>query len=366
MERLVISIARILFSKNIPFCIYRFPNEQKISIALDKTLLEANNRKTFWFAPFIANNSNEDIFFVVLNADEINESFLNFAQSLPQQKEIHSNLPNATTKAQYFHRIQLYLEEIHKGNLDKAVLSRVILEEKPQDFNPIDFFLKLANDYPDTFIHFSQHPTSGIWIGATPELLIKKQENKFYIMALAGTQARHKAGLKYNWHSKEIEEHQMVNQHIEQVLKKYACAVLDKKALQTVESAQVAHLKTDYIFEETKSIELASLLKDLHPTPSIGGLPVKNGIDCILQHEGYDRKYYCGFIGETNFSETTNLYINLRCLQVGKEHLAIYVGGGITAASNPEDEWKETILKSKTMSEKIQSNTIKLENGIVG
>ena len=45
MERLVISIARILFSKNIPFCIYRFPNEQKINIAIDKTLLEANYRK---------------------------------------------------------------------------------------------------------------------------------------------------------------------------------------------------------------------------------------------------------------------------------------------------------------------------------
>ncbi len=184
-------------------------------------------------------------------------------------------------------------------------------------------------------------------------------------MALAGTQARHPAGLEYKWHSKEIEEHQMVNQHIEQVLKKYACAIIDKKALQTVESARVAHLKTDYIFEETKKTELAALLKDLHPTPSIGGLPVKNGIDCILQNEGYDRKYYCGFIGETNFSDTTNLYINLRCLQVGKDHLAIYVGGGITAASNPEDEWNETILKSKTMSEKIQSNTIKLENGIV-
>ncbi len=184
MERLVISIARVLFSKNIPFCIYRFPNEQKINIAIDKSLLEANYRKTFWFAPFITNHSNEDIFFDVLNVDEINESFLNYIQSLPLQKEIKSNLPNPTSKAQYFHRIQLYLEEIHKGNLDKAVLSRVILEDKPQDFHPIDFFLKLAKDYPDTFVHFSQHPISGIWIGATPELLIKKQEIKFYIMAI--------------------------------------------------------------------------------------------------------------------------------------------------------------------------------------
>ncbi|HUN02359.1 MAG TPA: chorismate-binding protein, partial [Niabella sp.] len=60
-----------------------------------------------------------------------------------------------------------------------------------------------------------------------------------------------------------------------------------------------------------------------------------------------------------------DLYINLRCMQVGKDKIAIYTGGGITAASDAEEEWQETILKSKTVAEKINpSKTMKLNETI--
>jgi len=362
----MLSIARVLFSKNIPFCLYRFPNEQHFRLAIDIMYIDKNqNRKTFWFAPFYSVSDNEDIFLSVIDEHELSESFIQYIQDLPEQKPIEVGLPDETAKEQYFRQIEAFLSEIKSGRLDKAVLSRVLYQEKPLDFNAVDFFLTLAAAYTNTFVHLSQHPKSGIWVGATPELLVKKSSKEMYIMALAGTQARQSAGTKYTWRPKELEEHLMVNKHIEQVLEKYNYSILTKDELHTVESASVAHLRTDFVFKENQTIDLKSLLKELHPTPSVGGLPVKNGIECILKHEGYNRSYYCGFLGETDFENTANLYINLRCLQVGKNHLAIYVGGGITAASNPDEEWEETILKSKTMTEKIQPEIIKSTHGIV-
>lgn len=189
-------------------------------------------------------------------------------------------------------------------------------------------------------------------MGATPELLLRKRGTDFYTMALAGTQARQPEA-SYQWREKEKEEHEMVGRHIEEVFENNRCSLLRKGTTETIESGKVAHLKTDYVFHETSAGSLKKLLSELQPTPAVGGLPVRESVDSILKQEGYDREYYCGFLGETDFSQTADLYTNLRCMQIGKEKIAVYAGGGITAASDPQEEWEETILKSKTMMEKI-------------
>jgi len=151
-----------------------------------------------------------------------------------------------------------------------------------------------------------------------------------------------------------MEEHRMLWAHTEKVFEANGCRLLKREGPNTIASGQVAHLSTDYIFEETSDVNIRKLLMELHTTPAVGGLPVDKGIDCILEHEGYDRKYYCGFIGQTDFLHTADFFVNLRCMQIANTHIAIYVGGGITAASDPQEEWQETIMKSKTMVEKIQ------------
>jgi len=360
-----ITAAKILFSKNIPFCIYRFPGEKIFHLAIDSIFVESKERKTLWFAPFDASADNVDIFMSVIDEIELTTTFINNLQNISQQNKINTTLSRETSREDYDNSFRKYLQEIEKGDLKKAILSRVIYQEKPLDFHPVDFFVKLAIDYSDAFVHLSQHPASGMWIGATPELLIQQSSDQLHVMALAGTQARHSKQQPYHWRPKEEEEHRMVNEHIENVLRKFNCRILKKEGPITTEAAYVAHLKTDYTVEANKS-DLKAFLKELHPTPAVGGLPIKKGMECIRNFEGYNRSYYCGFIGETDFNTEVNLFINLRCMQVGEDKLAIYVGGGITAASDPEEEWQETILKSKTMMDKIQTQTTLLKDGIVG
>ena len=69
----------------------------------------------------------------------------------------------------------------------------------------------------------------------------------------------------------------------------------------------------------------------------------------ILENENYDRAFYSGFLGPIHVKNRSQLFVNLRCMQLKQEHALLYVGGGITQDSVPEAEWEETVLKSKTL-----------------
>lgn len=352
LNETIISVARTLLLKNIAFCIYRYPEKGEYRLAIDPKYRPHEQDLSFWMAPFTPRSEAKNIFLSVIRNEFLNEAFLLQMQALPAQEGFSVGLPAETSKEEYFMRLKALLKDIHSNRIQKAILSREFNINKPEGFDPLDCFECLAGDYPQTFVHFSHHPKSGMWMGATPELLLKKRDSELSIMALAGTQAR-KNGETYRWREKEKEEHAMVGQHIEAVFEKYGCTLIKKNGPEVIESGRVAHLKTDYLYQDNAGIVIKEFLAELHPTPAVGGLPVDTGVDCILEHEGYDRRYYCGFIGETDFSKRADLYINLRCMQIGEEKIAIYVGGGITAASDPQEEWDETILKSKTMIEKI-------------
>ncbi|KXK39555.1 MAG: chorismate-binding protein [Saprospiraceae bacterium] len=353
MNDIIITITRILFEKNIPFVVYRFPYEQRYHLAIGQEQLSHNPDKFFWMAPFCALSEAKDVYWGIVRDEDINPKLIDYIKSLSPQPEVYAlALPQETTREQYFDRIEAYLTEIRSGKLDKAILSRVVYEDRLPEFDPVDTFTTLTEDYPNTFVHLSLHPDSGIWMGATPELLLEKQDEAISIMALAGTQAR-QDGSEYSWRAKEMEEHLMVGQHIEEVFSEFDCVMEEKIGPHTLVAGRVAHLATDYRFKEQGTLHLKEFLKVLHPTPAVGGLPADKGIGCILEHEGYDRKYYCGFVGETDFVSMANLYINLRNVQIGQDKIAIFVGGGITSSSNPDEEWNETIMKSKTMIEKL-------------
>lgn len=256
------------------------------------------------------------------------------------------------------------MQDIRSGVLEKAILSNVFYENTPENFDPFYCFEGLSQSYPDTFVHLLVHPNAGIWLGASPELLLKKKDEEVAIRAIAGTQPR-KESKVYQWRRKEMEEHLVVGRHIEQVFQKFGFKLTEKTGPHDVETGSVAHIATDYLYKARQAIELKPLLRELHPTPAVGGWPAKKSVDYILEQEGYDRKYYCGFIGETDFEHNANFYINIRNMQIGKDKIAIFAGGGLTADSDPEEEWQELMMKSKTMSEKIQPENTRQQHGVI-
>ena len=122
-----------------------------------------------------------------------------------------------------------------------------------------------------------------------------------------------------------------------------------EKGPYSARAGELAHLKSDFRFTLPDNQKLGDLINLLHPTPAVCGLPKEDAYQFILQHEGYDRSYYSGFIGWISPSGHTDLYVNLRCMNIHADTYTLFAGGGLLASSKLEEEWNETEDKMNTM-----------------
>ena len=111
-------------------------------------------------------------------------------------------------------------------------------------------------------------------------------------------------------------------------------------------AGEIIHLNKDFNFN--LDIDYLSFVKTLHPTPAIAGIPLDKSLAIIQDLEIHNRELYCGFLGTVD-SKNCDLKVNLRCARLSAKEVQIFVGGGITSKSNPNDEFKETEIKSQTL-----------------
>lgn len=241
---------------------------------------------------------------------------------------------------QYRQLVLRTVEEINKTDIRKIVISRVKIIENP-NYRLFELFLRLTEMYPSALVYFWNDPKGETWMGATPELLLSKNGNRLKTVSLAGTKKP-----EAEWTAKEIDEQQIVTDYILDAMKDLPN--LESKGPETVSAGKFQHLKSYISATAPDDLNLPELLEKLHPTPAVCGLPKKEAFDFIIQNEGYKRGFYTGYIGFEN-QDSSEYFVNLRCAQIFRESLSIYVGGGITADSQPDREWDETEMKSGTV-----------------
>jgi len=353
------------YKLELPFVMYRQPKNDVVKGQLQpSTIIEYSKdfqEKGFVFAPFDA--SKKAIIFSYASAEAIScrqEPFdLNFEFNDHQEEE--------EEQLRYEKLIEKTISTIQDTGLEKVVMSRK--KEVVTPTKPFLYFKKLLAAYPDAMVYCWYHPFVGMWIGASPETLVKTEGTRLKSMALAGTQV-YDGTTHVIWGEKEKEEQAMVTRAIVDGLSQITeVSNLQVEEIQTIRAGNVLHLKTN-ISASFKPESLQKIINQLHPTPAVCGLPYKMAYDYILKEENYERSYYTGYLGELNLqyvrnrntrkrnvensayqsvSTQTNLYVNLRCMQVFKNRLEIYIGGGITKESQPKAEWEETQRKAETM-----------------
>lgn len=358
------------YTNNLPFVAYSKPEDSILKALLqnDDTLQTTQDFKGsgFVFAPF--DDSGETVLIPLEHSETItsevkisllNNSSQNKIDATTIGKEAHINL------------VEQGVSSIEKRLMQKVVLSRC----ESVSFSERHFILvfkKLLQNYTNAFVYCWYHPKVGLWLGATPETLISAAGNRFKTMALAGTQ-HYQGSMDVTWNVKEKEEQQFVTDYIEACLKS-SVNNLSISETKTIKAGTLLHLQSN--ITGILNTELSTVLKKLHPTPAVCGLPVKQSKAFILENECYNREFYTGFLGELNLTETTsrntnrrnvennayssvktvsNLFVNLRCMQIKSNQALIYVGGGITKDSNPEQEWEETVSKAETMKRVLMS-----------
>jgi isochorismate synthase len=249
---------------------------------------------------------------------------------------------------------------IERGLFEKVVASRMKVVDLPETFDVALFFIRLTNLYPHALVSLVSSPSTGSWMGATPELLVSTdREMRFKTVALAGTKPL-LAGTDIRnvaWTQKDIEEQALVSRYIINCFKKIRLREYEEHGPRTAAAGNVLHLKTEYEvdMQATNFPQLGStMLRMLHPTSAVCGMPLAPAIDFLQKEEGYNRRFYAGFLGPVNVSGENHMYVNLRCMQLlPQQQASLYAGAGITRDSIPAKEWEETEFKMNTLLQAI-------------
>lgn len=273
----------------------------------------------------------------------------------PLQEEevaVHdSHIPDGTTRDEHRREVEC-IKAFLKSNPGKIVASRAIKIERRILLN--DTFNTLCEAYPDAFVFMFSTPQTGTWIGATPELLLRKDGNRVMTMALAGT--RH-AGESGEWDIKNKEEQQMVTEHITQMLSD-DCTTISYSHPHTLRAGNVEHICTDITATLSDKPHLEEILCRLSPTPAVCGSDRIESMRIIKETERHDREMYGGFCGPYELGGETAIFVNLRSAKCGDSAVCVYAGGGITLRSDADAEWEETEIKSKTIINKLKTSEV--------
>lgn len=336
--------------QQLPFVLYAKPNADRVIGVFQENdylyFLEDFSEKGFVFAPF----DGESIPFIPQTKSEV------YVEKISETDYIMS--PNPTfsideeAKVYFEALVAKGVGAIIKDEFKKVVLSRKEVVEV-NSFEMETVFKKLVAFYPTAFRYCFFHPKIGMWLGATPEQFLKINQKTLHTVALAGTQAA-TASNNVVWQDKEIEEQRLVTDYITQSLEDKV-SELTVSSPYSVKAGNLWHIKTDISATIDNESNLKEIIKTLHPTSAVCGLPKVAAKDFILQNEYYNREYYSGFLGELNIdlatfrTEQSDLFVNLRCMKRNGKQAELFVGCGITKDSIPEAEFMETVNKSMTM-----------------
>ncbi len=271
--------------------------------------------------------------------------------SKKQLYEVESN------HAAFVEMVNKGIARIEQGVMEKIVPSRIKHIQK--DFDLLEAFDKLCQRYPVAMVSLISTPEHGTWLGATPEVLVSIENNTiFKTVALAGTKAWHE-GIDCKsvaWTQKEIEEQALVERYIISCFKKIRLREYDEHGPKTIVAGNLMHLKSDFTVDmkATNFPQLGSvMLKLLHPTSAVCGMPIEPALQFLQDNEKYDRDLYSGYLGPVNIQNNTKLFVNLRCLQWQENTAILYAGAGVTIDSVAEKEWEETEMKMNTVLQTI-------------
>jgi menaquinone-specific isochorismate synthase len=246
-------------------------------------------------------------------------------------------------------------ELIGRGEIRKVVLAREVRVHAAQPFDPAAVFGALREVFPSCFTYCVGNGDRA-FIGASPELLVRRDGARAQTVALAGT-TRRSADPSIDDHlgeqllhsSKEREEQAIVTARIERTLDPVSLwvAAADEPVIVKVQNVQ--HLATPIraqLREPLTAVELAGLL---HPTPAVGGEPRERAVKLIPELEGLDRGWYAGPVGWMDLAGDGEFCVALRGGLLHDKAAHLYAGCGIVRDSDPAAELAETEIKLQTM-----------------
>jgi isochorismate synthase len=284
--------------------------------------------------------------------DELREATMPLLDPDPVER---TRVASAAPPSHYEQAVARAVERIRAGELEKVVLAREVRAHAPRDHDPAAVLGALRELFPACYCWCVGTPEAA-FVGASPELLVRRDGQRAQTVALAGT-TRRSADPAVDDHlgeqllnsAKDREEQAIVSRRIERTLAPVSLwvAAADDPVLVRVHNVQ--HLATPIraqLADPVPAVELAGLLL---PTPAVGGEPREAALPLIPALEGLDRGWYAGAVGWTDLAEDGEFCVALRCALLRGNVAHLYAGCGIVRDSDPAEELAESEVKLQAL-----------------
>ena len=243
------------------------------------------------------------------------------------------------------------VELIRAGELEKVVLAREVHVHAPREYDPAALFGVLREGFPSCFV-FCVGRGDGAFLGASPELLLRREGHRVSALALAGSMRRSAdpavddhLGEQLMHSEKDREEHAIVIRRIERTLRPHALWTAAPPEPTLVKVANIQHLGTPIRAQLAQPLDVIELLELMHPTPAVGGEPLARARPLIPALEGLDRGWYAGPVGWADATGDGEFCVALRCALLRGRIARCYAGVGVVRDSDPSAELAETEVK---------------------
>jgi salicylate biosynthesis isochorismate synthase/menaquinone-specific isochorismate synthase len=266
-----------------------------------------------------------------------------------------ARVAGAAPPAHYESAVARAVERIHAGELEKIVLAREVRVHAARELDPAPVFDALRAAFPACYC-WCTGAGNVAFLGASPELLVKRDGARAQTVALAGTTRRSAdpavddhLGEQLKQSAKDQEEQAIVARRIERTLAPVSLWVAAAEEPGLVKVQNVQHLATAIRAQLTEPLAALELAGLLHPTPAVCGEPGHTAAPLIPALEGLDRGWYAGGIGWTDLAEDGEFCVALRCALLEGRTAHLYAGCGIVRDSIPAEELQETEIKLQAL-----------------
>ena len=266
-----------------------------------------------------------------------------------------SRVAGAAPPSHYEEAVRRAVERIRAGELDKVVLAREVRVHSGAAIDPAPVLDALRATFADCYCYCVGSPEAAL-VGASPELLVRRDGARVQSVALAGT-TRRSADPAVDVHlgeqllqsAKNRLEQEIVVRRIERTLDPFSVWVAAAGEPMLVKVQNVQHLATPIRAQLAEPVSAVELAGRLHPTPAVGGEPGAVAGPLIPALEGLDRGWYAGAVGWTDVSEDGEFCVALRCALIRGSVAHLYAGCGIVADSVPAEELAESEVKLEAL-----------------
>ena len=252
----------------------------------------------------------------------------------------------------WIEQCQKALETFNSGGMEKIMLARQTVLEFSSCFSPLLFLLQYP--YPQNAVYrfYFEPQEHHAFFSFSPERLYRRNSDLLLTEALAGTFSKEtincgdiQASEALLNSEKDIREHKFVKDMIYQELLKICSDIDMEKEVQVLQLNRLAHLYTRCAAKLKPEFKNDSaVLKLLHPTPAVGGVPKTEAMKHIMNLEPFSRGWYAGPVGWISH-DAAEFSVAIRSALVNGRFAYLYSGAGLVKGSNPFSEWEEVDQK---------------------